>query len=119
MKENKILIVCAVAAIVICSFFGLFFERAITGGATDVFNISESEYSRVTNEFSECGSRFESRNWAHDSNGQSTAHYYATNTITCKCADGSDRMQEYQYFSEPNDSELDCNVKCVEICGEE
>ncbi len=68
-------------------------------------------------EFTGCSSQFELQSWAQETNGQSTERYYATNTITCNCASG-DRTQEYQYFSESDTIETDCNELCPEICAE-
>jgi hypothetical protein len=72
-------------------------------------------------EFVGCSSQFELQSWAQEVNGQSTERYYSTNTISCQCAYGDDIIEKtemYQYFSEPNKKELDCNKKCAEICAE-
>lgn len=72
-------------------------------------------------EFVGCSSQFELQSWGQEVNGQSTERYYSTNTISCQCAYGDnivEKTEMYQYFSEPNKKELDCNKKCAEICAE-
>ena len=73
--------------------------------------------------FQGCGAKWESKSWAQETNGQSTERYYSTNTITCKCLSDDEtqtieKTEMYQYFSEPDKRDLDCNKKCTEICAE-
>ena len=73
-------------------------------------------------DFTACSARFKSKIWARDlDDGQSVERYWATNEITCQCqiAGGIvERKVVYEYSSEPDAAEADCNKKCAEICAE-
>lgn len=68
-----------------------------------------------------CGSSFSSSRNTSIVNGEKTAQYSAQNTITCTCdLDGLivERIVRYQYTTEPQKVELDCNSKCGSICAQ-
>lgn len=92
--------------------------QTVCDDGVEQFLADNPQFKTVSSgEFTGCSSQFELQSWAQETNGQSTERYYATNTITCNCASG-DRTQEYQYFSEPDTIETDCNELCPEICAE-
>lgn len=68
-----------------------------------------------------CGSSFSSSRSTSIVNGDKTGQYSAQNTITCTCDfDGLivERTVRYQYTTEPQKVELDCNSKCGSICAQ-
>ena len=95
--------------------------QAVCEDGFEQFLLDNPKFKISSGEFTGCSSQFELQSWAQEVNGQSTERYYATNTIKCSCAFGDntvEKIEEYQYFSEPAQKELDCNKKCVEICAE-
>lgn len=76
----------------------------------------------VHGNFTGCSSRFKSKIWARDlDDGQSVDRYHATNEITCVCETDGERFEKkmvYEYSSEPDMAETNCNKKCAEICAE-
>lgn len=86
-------------------------------------NVTEEKNDEIAHgNFTGCSSRFKSKIWARDlDDGQSVDRYWATNEITCVCETGGERFEKkmvYEYSSEPDMAETNCNKKCTEICAE-
>ena len=68
-----------------------------------------------------CKSSFSSHRTTNRLNGETTRNYSAKNIIVCDCGfDGKmfSKKVIYEYASEPQKVELDCNSKCGEICAQ-
>ncbi len=124
MKENKFLFYGCILVIIACGMwlrFRMPYETMFTYSEPEITDIEKEPI--MSGEFVGCSAQFESKNWAQDTYDRTIERYYATNTITCKCVskDGKqiiDRTEMYQYFSEPDDAELDCDKECANICAE-
>ena len=82
---------------------------------------NESVDNTAKGKFVGCGSSFSSSRSTSIVNGEKTGQYSAQNTITCTCDfDGLivERTVRYQYTTEPQKVELDCNSKCGSICAQ-
>lgn len=82
---------------------------------------NESADNTAKGKFVGCGSSFSSSRSTSIVNGDKNAQYSAQNTITCTCDfDGLivERTVRYQYTTEPQKVELDCNSKCGSICAQ-
>ena len=133
MKENKFLFYGCVVLTIVCAMWLHFHMphdiefvykpnvETLKDADSEDFFIDVPEKDSITDDFTECSSRFKSQIWAKDFGDKTTERYHATNVITCKCEVGNtvvEKTMTYQYSSEPDQDELDCNNKCVEICAE-
>lgn len=133
MKENKFLFYGCVVIAFVCAMLLLFrvshdvkftyepTEESLENADLNEFFVDDSEKSTTADDFIECSSRFKSQVWISDTDNETVERYRAANTVTCKCEfDGTivERTKMYQYSSEQDAAELDCNNKCVEICAE-
>ena len=133
MKENKFLFYGCVVIAFVCAMLLLFrvshdvkftyepTEESLETADLNEFFVDDSEKSTTADDFIECSSRFKSQVWISDTDNETVERYRAANTVTCKCEfDGAivERTKMYQYSSEQDAAELDCNNKCVEICAE-
>lgn len=68
-----------------------------------------------------CESSFSSHRTTNRVNGETTRQYNAKNIIVCNCGFDGEMFNKtviYEYSSEPQKVELDCNSKCGEICAQ-